>query len=262
MKVFENSVKKLEKGYDQRVVEMVSLFETFGNNLVNKDENIISLTKKIQECTQFINMELADFQRLEESFFSIIKEIKNSAQLVNSDGGLDEQKITVPIASHILFTLLNPLPQSSPPPVLCEQLNTALEHEEKNTLPNPFPKARPNEFPYLIPRVSLFDKQQSKNFVRSTSNGSPLQANHPLGLSSMENQSSNNDLVVPSTENFKSSGINSNTTKRNPPLPYPDPVAQLAGILTGSTLSSSPLRVQAARDVQPPRNNTKWRTQF
>jgi len=105
LKVVEDAVKKFEEENDLRLVEMLSWLESFEKSLVI-GENAQSLAKNVNECTQTLNKELSDFQRLEEPVFNTIKDTTNLIQLVNPEGGFYEHNITLPIASRILFTLI------------------------------------------------------------------------------------------------------------------------------------------------------------
>jgi len=67
LKVVDDALKKLEEENDFHIVEMVSLLESFENNLVIREgENAQSLEIMVQECAQAINKDFSNFQRLEE----------------------------------------------------------------------------------------------------------------------------------------------------------------------------------------------------
>lgn len=264
LKVVEDSVKKLEEENDLIFAKMESLLESVEKNLIiREDENAQSLAKKVQECTQTIEKEQADFQRLEEPFLSIVKGIKNPAQLFNPEGGLDERKISLSIASHILFALLKPA---------TGKLNTPILAEVPKPPPKPVPKPRSIGFQRWVPSsTTILNKFRFQNPGTSTLKDSSLQSqqtavssssieNHarhsnssdlrrnsisaPLSLPGVSqdevvnplesirspppvpprNTSSSNPMAVPSTENIQPPGTNSTTMRK--PLPNPDSISR------------------------------------
>jgi len=200
LKVVEDALKKFEEGNNLRLVEIVSLLERFEKNLViGEGRNSQSLAIKVQECTQIINNELSNFQQLEEPLSNTIRDITNSALSVNPERGLEEHKITLPIAYHILLELLTP--------VLDKLNTTSIPAEDQRTPPEPLivpvsrpvPKTKPTRFQNLLasnlPQLRL--NGLGTGFQSSSNNSSVQQTAVP---SSMINQAtlsksiSNSDL--------------------------------------------------------------------
>lgn len=246
LKVVENALKKLDGENDLRHEEMVSLLKSVENTKLNlaigEDENVQSLTKKVKEYNQIITKEQEEFQRLEEPFLSTINDIKDSAQLANSEEELDEHKITLPIASHILFTLLKPV---------TDKLDTSIPSAEvERPLPKLVPKPRSTGFQRWVPgSTTLLNKFRLQNLVTSASKDSSLQTQKtavrsvPIPESVTENEavnplesyrspppvpsrstSSSSPTVVPSTGNVQPPGTNSTTIQN--PLPNPDSLSR------------------------------------
>ncbi len=142
LKVIENEVKKLEENNELRVLEILSLLNR-AESVTEKQINIQSLAMKVQEETETVKMQLKDFLLLEESFVSIIREIKMPVQSMNGGGVTtsspiprfgEETKMNISIASEILLTLIkssavksHEIPAPSPKP---------------NTKPKPKPKPK------------------------------------------------------------------------------------------------------------------------
>lgn len=142
LKVMEDEVKKLEENNELRVFEILSLLNR-AETVAEHQVNIQSLAMKVQEETATVKMQLKDFLMLEESFVSIIREIKMPVQSMNGGGVAisspiprfgEETKMNISIASEILLTLTkssavksHEIPAPSPKP---------------NTKPKPKPKPK------------------------------------------------------------------------------------------------------------------------
>ncbi len=248
LKVVEDAVKKLEEENDLRFVEMVSLLESFEmNSVIGEGDNAQSLAKKVQECTQSIHKELADFQRLEEPFLTIIKDVKSTAQLVNPEGRLNEHNITLPIAFHILFALLRPV---------TGKLHTSIPAGLPKTPPKPLPKPTFTGIQRWMPdSATLLSKFRLQNQgSTSSSNENSLQTQQTAVASSIKNQASNNNsnlrrfLSVPSLlpARVSQNEVGNPFESLRSPTPVP----------SRNTPSSNSTQLPTSGGVQPTGNNS------